>query len=115
MLRYVVMRILATIPVMAVVALLALFANLGCLTLLTRHRDEDINMRSVWLCSRNDVIGNLGALLAAGLVALTGSYWPDIVVGSVLAALFIWTGIGVVRESLTAWRASGEQPAAAAR
>jgi cation diffusion facilitator family transporter len=88
-------------PAMAVVSALALAANLTCFGLLLKHRGEDINMRSVWLCSRNDVIGNIGVLIAAGLVGFTGSFWPDILVGGVLAALFIWTGIGVIREAAT--------------
>jgi len=102
-------------PAMALVASLALIANLVCFTLLLKHRGEDINMRSVWLCSRNDVIGNLGVLIAAGLVALTDTFWPDVVVGSILAVLFIWTGIGVIRESLSTWRARDAQSATAAR
>lgn len=90
-------------PAMAGLSALALVANLACFTLLLRHRSEDINMRSVWLCSRNDVLGNLGVLGAAGLVALTGAFWPDAVVGGLLAALFVWTGIGVIREAVRVW------------
>ena len=86
-------------PAMAIVAGLALIANAICFFLLLKHRDEDINMRSVWLCSRNDVIGNIGVLLAAGAVALTGTFWPDVVVAAVLAMLFIHTGVGVIREA----------------
>jgi len=66
-------------------------------------------MRSVWLCSRNDVLGNLGVLGAAGLVALTGAFWPDVVVGGLLAGLFVWTGIGVIREAVQVW--DGGSPA----
>ena len=86
-------------PAMAGVSALALIANLTCFALLLRHRSEDINMRSVWLCSRNDVIGNIGVLAAAGLVALTGTFWPDVAVGTLLAALFVWTGVGVIRDA----------------
>ena len=100
-------------PAMAAVAGLALVANLTCFALLMKHRGEDINMRSVWLCSRNDVIGNLGVLIAAGLVSVTNTFWPDVVVASILAALFIWTGIGVMRESLSAWRSEDVPPVAA--
>jgi len=91
-------------PAMAVVASLALIANAVCFGLLLRHRGEDINMRSVWLCSRNDVIGNIGVLCAAGLVAITDHFWPDILVGGVLATLFVWTGIGVLREAVPSLR-----------
>ena len=91
-------------PTMAVLASLALIANAVCFVLLFKHRSEDINMRSVWLCSRNDVIGNIGVLCAASLVALTGAYWPDVLVGSILATLFVWTGIIVLREAVPAWQ-----------
>ncbi len=63
-------------------------------------------MRSVWLCSRNDVIGNIGVLFAAGLVALTGTFWPDIVVAAMLATLFIPTGVGVIREAAPMMKAA---------
>src|SRR5712691_1593884 len=67
--------------VMGGVGLIALAANVLCLFLLWRRRADDINMRSAWLCSRNDVVANGGVLVAAAAVALTGSMWPDIVVG----------------------------------
>lgn len=91
-------------PAMAVVAVLALVGNLSCFSLLLKHRNEDINMRSVWLCSRNDVIGNIGVLLAAGLVSIAGTFWPDVVVGGLLALLFVLTGVGVIREAAGSWR-----------
>ncbi len=83
--------------VMAAIAILALAANLACLALLSRRRRDDINMRSAWLCSRNDVLANAGVLLAAAGVALTGSAWPDILIGLVIAALFGQSAIGVIR------------------
>jgi len=92
-------------PAMALVAGLALVANATCFVLLLKHRGEDINMRSVWLCSRNDVIGNIGVLLAAGAVALTGTFSPDVVVAVVLATLFIYTGVGVIREATPTMKA----------
>ena len=84
-------------PVMAWAAGLALVGNLVCFRLLTRFRSDDLNMRSVWLCSRNDLINNSGVLVAAGLVALTGSRWPDLVVGAGVAVLFLWTACSVLR------------------
>jgi Co/Zn/Cd efflux system component len=72
-----------------IIGALALFANLICLILLTRHREDDINMRSVWLCSRNDIIANVGVLLAGAGVAVTKQGWPDIVVGLIIAAIFL--------------------------
>jgi Co/Zn/Cd efflux system component len=91
-------------PAMAIIASLALIANAMCFVLLLKHRSEDINMRSVWLCSRNDVIGNIGVLGAAGLVALTEAFWPDVLVGGILAILFVSTGISVLREAVPAWQ-----------
>jgi Co/Zn/Cd efflux system component len=82
------------------IGLLALAANAGCLALLTRHKSDDVNMRSTWLCSRNDIIANLGVIAAAGLVAATGSLWPDIAVGLIITGLFLRTAWTVVREAL---------------
>lgn len=75
--------------IIGVVGLTALLANAFCLFLLTRHRNEDVNMRSVWLCSRNDIIANTSVLFAAAGVYLTASHWPDLVVGIGIAALFL--------------------------
>lgn len=89
---------------MGMVGGLALFANLGCFLLLYRHRGDNLNMRSTWQCSRNDLLANVGVLLAAGGAYLWTSRWPDIVVGSVIAGLFLHSAIDVVRESLRALR-----------
>lgn len=78
------------------VGLLALAANLFCLVLLRRHRSDDINMHSVWLCSRNDIIANSSVLLAALGVWLTHSSWPDILVGAALSSLFIKSALYVL-------------------
>jgi cation diffusion facilitator family transporter len=83
--------------VMAIAAGVALLANLTCLGLLTRFRSHDINMRSVWLCSRNDVVGNVGVLLTTALIAFTGWPWLDQVFGALLALLFARTGLDVLR------------------
>jgi Co/Zn/Cd efflux system component len=74
---------------MGVVGALALAVNGLCFALLWRHRAEDINMRSVWLCSRNDVVANVAVLLAAAAVLETLSHWPDVVVGALICALFL--------------------------
>ncbi|WP_448098131.1 cation transporter [Luteibacter yeojuensis] len=88
---------LAPLPgVMAVAASLALLGNGACLALLTRFRSHDINMRSVWLCSRNDVIGNAGVLVTTGLIAWTRWPWLDLLFGGALALLFARTGVHVV-------------------
>lgn len=83
---------------MAGVGLVALAANAAVLFLLWRHRTDDLNMRSVWLCSRNDVVANVGVLAAAGGVAVTGSAWPDITVGLLIAVLFVTSAIAIIRE-----------------
>jgi len=88
-----------TVEVMGVVGTLAFAANLWCLALLWRRRGDDINMRSAWICSRNDVIGNVAVLLAAGAVAVTGSPWPDIVIGLLVASVFGRSAVQVVRDA----------------
>ncbi len=93
-----------TAELMGVVGALALLANLVCLGLLVRHRGDDLNMRSVWLCSRNDVLANAGVLLAAAAVWLTGSLWPDVVLGLAIAALFLRSAVEVTRASARALR-----------
>jgi cation diffusion facilitator family transporter len=78
---------------------LALATNLVCLRLLWRFRTQDVNMASTFECSRNDVISNIGVLLAALLVALLASPWPDILIGSVMAALFLRSAVRVIAEA----------------
>ena len=92
-------RVVPTAEVMGLFGVLALGANILCLVLLLRHRRDDINMRSAWMCSRSDVIANGGVLVAAGGVALTGSGWPDIGVGAVIAAVFGMSAWQVIREA----------------
>ncbi len=89
------------VPAMAAIGMLALVANAACFSLLWRHRADDINLRSTWLCSRNDLIANGAVLVAAALVAGSGSPWPDFVVGAGIAVLFLRTASSVLRESLT--------------
>lgn len=78
---------------------LALVANLICLRLLWRFRTLDVNMSSTFECSRNDVISNIGVLIAAVAVAWLASPWPDIVIGSAMAALFLRSAWGVIAEA----------------
>jgi Co/Zn/Cd efflux system component len=85
---------------MGAIAVLALLANATCAMLLLRHRNDDLNMRSTWLCSRNDVLANVGVILAAGMVAATGSYLPDLVIGLLISGVVLHSGYGVVRDSL---------------
>ncbi len=91
--------VLPGVSSMAGVGALALVANTYCFVLLSRHRADDVNLRSTWLCSRNDLVANSAVLVAAALVAQFQSLWPDIVVGVGIAVLFLRTAINVLRES----------------
>ena len=85
---------------MGAVGLLALAANVGVAVMLYAWRDGDANMRSVWLCTRNDALGNLAVMAAAAGVFGTGSAWPDLAVAAVMAALAITSGVTVMRQAL---------------
>jgi cation diffusion facilitator family transporter len=91
---------------MGVVSLLALLANGTCLALLWKHRGEDINMSSVWECSRNDIAANIAVFVAAGGVMLFRSGWPDILVGGALALLFLWSAAKVLKGAAVELRKS---------
>src|SRR5687768_10242303 len=93
---------------MGMIAILALVGNGACLALLWKHRHEDVNMSSVWECSRNDIASNLAVLVAAAGVWLTATQWPDLVVGALLAGLFLASGARVLRSALKASRDSGQ-------
>lgn len=99
-----------TFETMGAVAALALAANGVCFVLLWRHRAEDINMRSVWLCSRNDLIANVSILLAAWAVWITVSPWPDLAVGALLCALFLRSALIVAREARDEMRNHAQPP-----
>ncbi|MCS7079761.1 MAG: cation transporter [Chloracidobacterium sp.] len=92
--------------VMSVFALLGLAANGTCLWLLWRHRREDINMSSVWECSRNDVTANISVLAAAGLVWLTESAWPDLITATGLVLLLLRSSARVLGSALSELRAA---------
>jgi len=84
---------------MAMVGLLALAVNTLCFALLWRHRSDDINLRSTWLCSRNDLVANGAVLAAAALVASLHSVWPDVLVGVGIAILFLRTAVSVLQDA----------------
>jgi Co/Zn/Cd efflux system component len=90
--------------IMGAFSLLGLAANSLCLYLLWRHRHEDVNMSSVWECSRNDIASNLSVFVAAGAVWLTGSGWPDILVALGLILLLMSSAIRVVTSARVALR-----------
>lgn len=89
---------------MGLMSLLALLANGACLALLWKHREEDINMSSVWECSRNDIAANVAVFAAAGGVFLTRSGWPDILVGLALALLFLKSAAKVLKGAIAELR-----------
>jgi Co/Zn/Cd efflux system component len=91
--------------VMTAIGTLALVANLSVAFLLYRYRNGDANMRSVWLCTRNDAIGNLAILAAAAGVFGTGAAWPDLMVAAIMASLAISASITVVRAARQELRA----------
>jgi Co/Zn/Cd efflux system component len=93
---------------MGAVGLAALAVNVTAALLLLRYREGDANVRSVWLCSRNDALGNLAVIGAAGVVALTGTKWADIAVACVMALLFTNSAVKIIRQ------AQGELRSAAA-
>jgi Co/Zn/Cd efflux system component len=92
--------------VMGSVGFLALIANVVSALLLYRFRGGDANMRSVWLCSRNDAIGNLAVIAAASGVFVTAANWPDLVVAAVMAGLALWASAQVLWQAGAEWRAT---------
>ncbi len=107
--------------VMSGVGLLALAANVLSVLILFRWRDGDANVRSVWLCSRNDAIGNVAVVGAGAAVWLTASGWPDVIVAGAMALLFLKSAAAILRQALGELRrgqmsgAAGQQGVATAR
>lgn len=85
--------------IMGGIGLLALTANLTSIWILMRFKDGDSNVRSVWLCSRNDAIGNVAVIMAAAGVYLTGTAWPDLIVATLMAGLFLWSAGQIIRQA----------------
>jgi cation diffusion facilitator family transporter len=86
--------------IMGVVGVLALLANLASVLILVRYKDGDANVRSVWLCSRNDAIGNIAVMIAALGVWGTATKWPDLLVAAIMAGLFLTSSFQILRQSL---------------
>ena len=99
-------------PVMGVIGFLALAANLASVWLLVNYKDGDANVRSVWLCSRNDAIGNVIVMLAALGVWGTATAWPDLIVAGIMAGLFLTSSVQILKHSWAEWKGAGA-PAAA--
>jgi len=86
--------------VMGVVGFMALAANVASVLILVRYKDGDANVRSVWLCSRNDAIGNVAVMIAALGVWVTATRWPDLIVAAIMAGLFLYSSAQILRQSL---------------
>jgi len=97
-------------PVMSGVGFAALAANVASVFILLRWRDGDSNVRSVWLCSRNDAIGNLAVIAAGAAVWLTGSFLPDLIVAALLASLFVKSSISITAQALREIKAATNKP-----
>jgi len=93
--------------VMGAFSLLSLIANSICIALLLKHRHEDVNMSSVWECSRNDIASNLSVFIAAAAVWLTGSGWPDIAIAFGLVVMLIRSSIRVLSSGMAELRGVG--------
>lgn len=87
--------------IMGVIGFMALLANLASVLILVRYKDGDANVRSVWLCSRNDAIGNVAVMIAALGVWGTATGWPDLIVATIMAGLFLSSSFQIVRQALS--------------
>jgi Co/Zn/Cd efflux system component len=85
--------------VMGVIGFLALAANLASVLILFRYKEGDANVRSVWVCSRNDAIGNVAVIIAALAVWGTATRWPDLIVAAIMAGLFLTSSAQIVRRA----------------
>ena len=85
--------------VMGLIAFLALAANVASVLILMKYKDGDANVRSVWLCSRNDAIGNVAVMLAAAGVWGTATAWPDLIVAAIMAALFLYSAAQILKQA----------------
>lgn len=90
--------------IMGAIGLLAFTANIVSVLLLMKYRDGDANVRSVWLCSRNDAIGNLAVVVAASGVWATNTAWPDLIVAGIMASLFLWSATQIIMQSMAELR-----------
>ena len=97
--------------VMGAIGVLALAANAASVLILMRYKDGDANVRSVWLCSRNDAIGNVAVMIAALAVWSTATKWPDLIVAAIMAGLFLNSSIQILRQSFREMRDARVVPA----
>jgi len=92
--------------IMGAIGFLALAANVASVLLLIKYKDGDANVRSVWLCSRNDAIGNVAVMLAALGVWGTATGWPDVIVAALMAGLFTWSAVQILTQGFSEWRST---------
>ena len=97
---------------MGTVGFVALGVNVASALLLLRYRDGDANVRSVWLCSRNDAIGNVAVIVAAIAVGATATAWPDLIVAAMMSALFLQSSGRIIRQAMAELQLSRGQAAA---
>lgn len=97
--------------VMGAIGFLALAVNVTSVLVLMRYKDGDANVRSVWICSRNDAIGNVAVMVAAAAVWFTNTKWPDLVVAAIMAGLFLTSSIQILRQSFQELRSRHIAPA----
>ena len=97
--------------VMGAIGILALAANAASVLILMRYKDGDANVRSVWLCSRNDAIGNVAVMVAALAVWGTATKWPDLLVAAIMAGLFLNASIQILQQSFREMREARVVPA----
>ena len=93
--------------IMGVIGFMALAANLISVMLLARYKDGDANVRSVWLCSRNDAIGNVAVMIAALGVWGTATGWPDLIVAGIMGGLFLNSAFQILVQAVREWREEG--------
>jgi Co/Zn/Cd efflux system component len=98
---------LPSAEVMGGIAVLALTANLASVLMLMRYKDGDANVRSVWLCSRNDAIGNVVVMIAALGVWRTSTAWPDLAVAALMAGIFFSSSVQILRQAWVEYRTEG--------
>lgn len=93
-----------TAEIMGAVGFMALLANVASVALLMAYKDGDANVRSVWLCSRNDAIGNVAVMVAALGVWGTATGWPDLIVAGIMAGLFLTSSVQIMRQASQEYR-----------
>lgn len=84
---------------MLIISCVALAANLFCLYLISKERNGEVHMRASWIFSKNDVLANLGVIIAGALIYFTGSRWPDLIIGSIITIVVLLGGIQILKEA----------------